>query len=242
MRMLCFCRFCLLNMYHASCEFNHVLILAYYPGGYELNKRTSHSTVVIKDSIYCWGGNQKNLPMVHDNEDKRQIASFVNIFHLPTFQWERKLTIGNPPSGMMFYACTNLEKNIFYFGGCCKADDCFHNNLYKLNSLTNEWEEIDSITPDNEPMRKRSCGMMSYSANRKDNLLLFGGFGPIPTIKQIQFQYVPLSNNPNLCYTNEVHIMCVSASPGINMVHIILIIVISYMFFRTMENTSYNRY
>ena len=158
--------------------------------------------------------------MVHENEDKRQISSSVNIFHLPTR--ERKLTIGNPPSGVMFYACTNLENNIFYFGGCCKADDCFHNNLYKLNSLTNKWEEIVSNTPDNEPMRKRSCGMMSYSTNGEDNVLLFGGFGPIPTTKQSEFQYVPLPNNPNLCYTNEAHTMCVSSSPGINDSHYIL--------------------
>ena len=162
--------------------------------------------------------------MVHDSEDKRKITSSVNIFHLPTFQWERKYTTGKPPSAVMFYACNYLENSIFYFGGSCKFDDCFHNNLFKLNSLTNKWEEIVSITADNEPMRKRSCGMMSYSTYGKDNLLLFGGFGPIPTTKQTQFQYVPLSNNPNLCYTNEAHIICVSASPGINMVHIILII------------------
>ena len=153
--------------------------------------------------------------MVHDSEDKRQITSSINIFHLRTFQWERKCTTGNPPSGVMSYACTNLENNILYFGGSCKVVDCFHNNLYKLNSLTNKWEEIVSITPDNEPMRKRSCGMMSYSTNGEDNVLLFGGFGPIPTTKQTQSQYVSLPNKPNLCYTNETHIMCVSSSPGI---------------------------
>ena len=176
---------------------------------------TYHSTIVIKDSIYSWGGYQQNLPMVHDNEDKRQISSSVNIFHLPTFQWERKLTIGNPPSGVIKYACTNLENRMFYFGGCCKVDDYFHNNLYELNSLTNKWEEIVSITPDNEPMRKRSCRMISYSTNGEDNFLLFGGLGPIPTTKQTQSQYVPYPNNPNLCCTNEAHIMCVSSSPGI---------------------------
>ena len=160
--------------------------------------------------------------MVHDNEDKRQITSSVNIFHLPTFQWERKLTIGNPPSGVMFYACTNLENKIFYFGGSCKVDDCFHNNLFKLNSLTNKWEEIVSMTPDNEPMKKRGCGMISYSTDGKDNFLLFGGFGPIPTSKQTQSQYIPLPNKPNLCCTNEAHITCVSSSPGINDSHYIL--------------------
>ena len=176
---------------------------------------TSHSTIVIKDSIYSWGGYQQNLPMVHDNEDKRQITSSVNIFHLPTFQWKRKLAIGNPPAGVMSYACTNLENRMFYFGGSCKVDDCFHNNLFELNSLTNKWEEIVSMTPDNEPMKKHGCGMISYGTNGEDNFLLFGGFGPIPTTKQTQSQYIPLPGYTNECYTNEAHIMCVSSSPGI---------------------------
>ena len=153
--------------------------------------------------------------MVHDNEDKRQITSSVNIFHLPTFQWERKLTTGNPPSGVMSYTCTNLENNIFYFGGSCKCGDCFHNNLFELNSLTNKWDEIVSMTPDNEPMRKYGCGMISYSTNGEDNFLLLGGFGPIPTTKQTQSQYIAFPTYPSLCYTNETHIMCVSSSPGI---------------------------
>ena len=158
---------------------------------------------------------QNNLPMIHDNEDKRQITSCVNIFHLPTFQWERKLTTGNPPAGVMRYACTNLGNRMYYFGGSCKVDDCFHNNLLELNSLTNKWEEIVSITPDNEPMRKHGCGMMSYSTNGEDNFLLFGGFGLIPTTKQTLSQYVPLPGYPHICHTNEAHIMCVSSSPGI---------------------------
>ena len=78
------------------------------------------------------------------------------------------------------------------------------------------WEEIVSITPDNEPMRKYACGMMSYSINGKDNFLLFEGFSPNPTTKQTQSQYIPLPNNPYLCYTNETHMMCVSSSPGID--------------------------
>ena len=153
--------------------------------------------------------------MVHDNEDKRRITSSVNTFLLSAFQWERKLTTGNPPAGVMRYACTNLEDRMYYFGGCCKIGNCFHNNLFELNSLTNKWEEIVSITPDNEPMKKRGCGMISYSTNREENFLLIGGFGPTPTTKQTQSQYIPHPDYPHLCYTNEAHIMCVSSSPGI---------------------------
>ena len=191
------------------------LNLVYYPDCYEFKWRTYHSTVVIKDGMYCWGGNQKDLPLVHGSEDKRKITSTVDVFYLPMFQWERKITTTNPPKGVVDYACTNIGNKILYFGGACKYDDCFHNNLYKLNSLTNEWEEIVSITPDNEPIRKRGCGVMSYHTNGEDNFLIFGGFGPIPSTSHTQSQYVSLPNYPHLCYTNETHIMCVSSSPGI---------------------------
>ena len=100
---------------------------------------TEHSTVLLRDSLYCGGENQEDLPMVHDNEEKRKITSSLEVFHLQTFKWERKYTTGTPPVGVMSYACTNIENNILYYGGCCKVDDSYHNNLCELNTLTNNW-------------------------------------------------------------------------------------------------------
>ena len=50
-----------------------------------------------------------------------------------------------------------------YFGGSCKPNDCFHDDLFKLNTLTNEWREIINISPDHGPMRKCGCGMISFN-------------------------------------------------------------------------------
>ena len=68
---------------------------------------------------------------------------------------------------------------------------------------TNEWEEIVCITPDNELMRKRGCGVMSYSTNGEEIFLIFGGFGPIPSTSHTRSQYVSLPSYPHFCYTNE---------------------------------------
>ena len=165
--------------------------------------------------MYVWGGLHEDLPLVHDNEDKRKFTSSFDIFHLPTSKCERKSTTGTPPSGVMGYACTNIGNTIYYFGGSCKADDCYHNNLYELNTITNKWGEIVNSTPDNVPMRKNACGMISFNINGKDKLLLVGGLGPTPVTTHSHSQYVPNPNKPNLCYTNETHLMCVSSSPGI---------------------------
>ena len=70
--------------------------------------RRDHSTVVINNMLYCWGGNQEDLPEVHDNEEKRKITSSIDLFHLLTFTWERRSTTGTPPVGVKGYACTNI--------------------------------------------------------------------------------------------------------------------------------------
>ena len=167
--------------------------------------------------MFCWGGDENDLPrrFVNYSKDKRKSASTADIFHLPSFDSERASITGNLPEGVMGYACTSIENNVLYFGGSCKPLDCYHNNLHQLNSLTNNWEEIVSISPDNEPMRKRGCGMITFNTNGECNLLVLGGFGPTPITTAVNFEYVPHPNYPNLTITNEMHVMCVSSSPGI---------------------------
>ena len=177
--------------------------------------RTSHSSVVINNMLYCWGGDQEDLPYVHDNEEKRKITYSIDLLHLPSFTWERRSTTGTPPVGVLNYACTEIDSNIFYYGGCCIPHDCYHNNLYEFNSLHNNWREIANSTPDNVPMKRIRCGMISFKINEKYNLLVFGGYGPVPVTIQSHSQYIPNPNIPNHCFTNEAHIMCVTTSPGI---------------------------
>ena len=180
-----------------------------------MNWRTYHSTILVRNKLYCWGGNQKNLPLVHDSEDKRKITSSVDIFQLETLKWERKSTTSNPPAGVIHSASTSIKNNILYFGGDCKPFHCFHNNLHELNTLTLNWNEIITTTTDNIPMRKCACGMISFNMNGEDHLFLSGGIGPAPLTKQRHAQYIPSPKNPNLSYTNEIHCMNVSTSPGI---------------------------
>ena len=188
-------------------------------GQYQMKWRTHHSTVVNSHRLYCWGGDQEDLPMVHYNDEKTKFTSSVDIFHLPTLKWERRSTTATPPAGVMNYACTNIRDNtsILYFGGRCQRGDCYHNDLFELNTLTNEWREIIGSSPDNAPMRKSACGMISFNMNGEDNLLVIGGFGPtcIPITTHSGYKYIPDPGILNRCYTNEIHTMCINSSPGI---------------------------
>ena len=182
-----------------------------------MNWRTNHSTILVRNKLYCWGGNQKDLPkaLVHDSEDKRKIVSTVNIFELATFKWERKSTTSIPPAGVICSASTSIKDNVLYFGGNCKPFDCFHNNLYELNTLTLNWNEIITTTTDNILMRKCACGMISFNMNGEDHLFLSGGIGPTPLTGHRHAQYIPDPKYPHLSFTNEIHCMNVTTSPGI---------------------------
>ena len=45
------------------------------------NKRAGHSTIVINDQLYVWGGEQPGLPIVHSTQLKREFTSYVDVFH-----------------------------------------------------------------------------------------------------------------------------------------------------------------
>ena len=61
-------------------------------------------------------------------------------------------------------------------------------------------------------MRKVHCGMISFSSGGKDYLLVIGGYGPLPANAPVHSQYI--LDDPSNCWTNEIHLLCVSSSPG----------------------------
>ena len=52
-------------------------------------ERSRHSTVVIEDYLYLWGGWQKNLPKAHSNDEKERLTSHVHAFHCKLGEWVR---------------------------------------------------------------------------------------------------------------------------------------------------------
>ena len=98
---------------------------------YQPVKRWGHSTVQVGDYLYMWGGDQPDLPEVHNNEKKKSMCSVMEVCHLGTGRWEQKPTTGNPPLGVVNYAAAAIGNEIFYFGGECSHGDCYHNSLYR---------------------------------------------------------------------------------------------------------------
>ena len=191
----------IINDYHS---------IFFVAGNYK-SKFATHSNALVGDNVFFWGGDRPGLPLVHDSPEKRQFTESVDVFNLLNSSFVKRPTTGSPPNATRFYSCCSVGEDIYYFGGSCKGDSCYHNNLCVLNTASNEWREIAC---DDGPMEKSGCGMIPFSIEGEEYLLVIGGVGPLPATAPAHSQYTPHPGNPSLCYTNEIHIMCISAAPG----------------------------
>ena len=159
---------------------------------YQLNEVAVHDTVVIKDLMYVWGGNEPDLPEVHNSNEKQTFTSKISIFHLPSGQWNVKATSGNPPLGVVGYSCAAVGEKIYYFGGYCGHAGCYHNSLNELDTVNLTWKQLQS-TDNHISIMKRASGGMITVEDDGTYLLMIGGRGSPPTVQLQQAQYIQLS-------------------------------------------------
>ena len=169
--------------------------------------RSDHSTIKVGDYLYMWGGRQPGLPEVHDSEEKRAISSVMEVCHLPSGKWEQRPTTGTPPLGVISYAAAVIGKEIFYYGGYCGHDYCYHNSLYSFNVDTFNWKELSPTTSHHGPIMKYLCGMVAIQLGGEDYLVVIGGERPsdINTPTQPDAQYSGR-------YCNEIYYYKLSSS------------------------------
>ncbi|XP_019863356.1 PREDICTED: rab9 effector protein with kelch motifs-like, partial [Amphimedon queenslandica] len=136
---------------------------------YEPAERHSHSTVIVGDCLYTWGGKKDDHPKEHNIEIERRDSSFVEVLHLPTGRWEQKPTTGDPPLGIMNYAAAAIGNEIFYYGGRGGYDD---NDLYSLNVDTLKWRKVVPTNLKDGPKKKVDCGMIAVKIEGEDYLVI----------------------------------------------------------------------
>ena len=177
---------------------------------YKPKARRGHSTIVIGNRLYSWGGQQDGLPEVHDSEDKIVFLSNVDVLHLDTGIWHNEPTTGDPHLGVAGYASTAIKTKFLFFGGWCGHGYCCHNSISQLDLDTLMWSKLVGNDHQRDgPMKKCDCGMISFASEGEHCLLVIGGFGPPPDNPQPNAQYNkggPLSG----VRTNEQHIFNIS--------------------------------
>ena len=150
---------------------------------------------MIGDKLYLWGGGpHPDFPQVHNNREKRKLTSQVEIFNITSGKWDSKPTSGDPPLGIAGYVCATVKDKIYYFGGWCFHDLCYHNAIFQLDTSTYSWTQLQP-TDDNIAVMKRAYGgMMSTDHGEWQCLLIIGGVGPPPSMHVPQAQYFQLSS------------------------------------------------
>ena len=175
--------------------------------------RTEHTNQIIGDDLIIWGGNSEGLPRVHNSEEKTPFITKLDKLNIPLLQWDTVTTTGTPPAGAMEYRTTSIRNDMYVFGGTCDYVDCCHNEVHHLNTTDKVWRTIPTTAAG--PMKKYSCGLICYSYQGSDYLLTLGGMGgQQPTQQQQHSLYIPDGDGDY--YTNEVHTMNITTSPGNN--------------------------
>ena len=184
-----------------------------YIVGYTPIGRYRHSTVLVYDTLYMWGGGCKGLPYgVHDGADKMRYISHVDTFTMTTGIWSMRPTTGVPPLGVGGYSCTTINNNICFFGGECNHDPIdgicngYHNSINMLDTHTLQWNELSPTADDNNVMRRAYGGILHVSFN-EDMAFIIGGCGHQPTTQQPNSTYIL-----GYCYTNECNVFNITSS------------------------------
>ena len=169
---------------------------------------------MIGDNLYLWGGGQPKLPRVHNNNQKRRLTSQVEIFNITSGKWDSIPTSGDPPLGVAGYVCTTFKDKIYYFGGWCYHEDCFHNAIFQLDTSTYTWTQLQPTNDRIAVMKRAYGGIMSTEYDGQDRLLIIGGYGPPPSTQVPQAEYYQLSSGR--VSTNEHNMFDILTGKNIN--------------------------
>ena len=129
-------------------------------------------------------------------------------------EWNCVSTTGTPPAGAMDYGATTIGEDMYIFDGgrCDGGGACVHNDLYQLNTNDKVWRCIPCT---NRPMKKHKCGFISYSYQGSEYILALGGREGNNHLLNHSYTHCTHLTLDGYYYTNEVHIMNVTTSPGI---------------------------
>uniref|UniRef100_A0A1X7TUF4 Uncharacterized protein n=1 Tax=Amphimedon queenslandica TaxID=400682 RepID=A0A1X7TUF4_AMPQE len=179
---------------------------------YKFNWRARHTTAVVGEVLYCWGGSWEKFDKSHDSRAKIDYASVIDKFDLLSGVWSSESTDGTPPFGIRGVSCAAINNNIYYFGGFCGHESCYHNSLNCLDTLTLQWKELQP-TGDNSVTKRGYGGMIAMgSEGEPQQLLVIGGLAPkSTTTRHHQFEYHKIPSRVDRLRTNEQNIYNLSS-------------------------------
>ena len=135
----------------------------------------------------------------------------MDVFQIDSGDWIQQATSETPALGVSGYSCTAVGDSLYYFGGSCGHDGCYHNSMHKLSTSSLQWMMLSpSTSKSGAPMRKMDCGMVAFRDGEEDILCVVAGWGPTPSYRQPGAQYEADGTGYTSC--NENHMFNLSTS------------------------------
>ena len=128
-----------------------------------------HSINLHNDKLYAFGGES-----CVTNYFSTQHSNKTYVYDLQTGKWSELITQGTPPAPRRSHIALNFNGRLLVFGGACKENAAFYNDLFFLNFDTNRWTEF--IPSGKRPVARRRCGYCLID----NNMYIFGGITPHP--------------------------------------------------------------
>ena len=157
-----------------------------------------------------WAGGQVGLPKVHDSKEKRAFTSTVQVLSLSSGRWSSHPATSTPPLGVYGYTCRAVADKLYYFGGWCNHDRCFHNSINQLDTTILKWTELAPTDPNRPVMRRAYGGMIPVQWDGVYHLLIIGGEGSPPTVQLPHVKY--MEDSEGYYSTNEHTLFNLSTS------------------------------
>ncbi len=136
---------------------------------YQPSPRFGHYAAPIGSKVVMWGGRTDDFAKTRS----KPIES-VEVLDTLVEEWQHKSTSGEAPPPMYDGACAAVEHMLYT---CCGYNGTsFCNSVHVLED-SSQWRTVRPTNPDQGPIRKSGCAMISIS---NDKLAVVGGYG-IPT-------------------------------------------------------------
>ncbi len=134
----------------------------------DVEPRFDSQAAVIDGKLFFYRG----ILQSYQGKDKTTFPSHFEVFDGEALQWRHVATRGRNPMAFRGIAITSIGAKLYLYGG--HDGGTFTDELHEISTLSMEWNRLVARNPNDGPMRKAFCGLISL---RGDVLCMFGGYG-----------------------------------------------------------------
>uniref|UniRef100_A0A5S6QUW7 Kelch domain-containing protein 3 n=1 Tax=Trichuris muris TaxID=70415 RepID=A0A5S6QUW7_TRIMR len=133
--------------------------------------RDFHSTTIIGDRMYVFGGRSDESGPYHTNSEFYDPELMYLDFKENC--WHKVATKGDAPRGRRSHSCWSQHGMLYMFGGYNGSLNEHYNDLYGFDPVNSSWTKLEVHGNAPKPRRRQCCVPVG------DRVFMFGGTSPL---------------------------------------------------------------